>query len=79
MGFTFVIYIFLSNNPSSGDINSSNLPCSFWRVTNKGAGQTAWMCRMDCPFVICIQKVRFSCDNAYVFVCDSFFVCVPVI
>ena len=27
MGFTFVIYIFLSNNPSSGDINSSNLPC----------------------------------------------------
>ena len=23
-----MIYIFLSNNPSSGDINSSNLPCS---------------------------------------------------
>ena len=23
----FVIYMFLSNNPSSGDINSSNLPC----------------------------------------------------
>ena len=27
----FVIYMFLSNNPSSGDINSSNLPC-FIRV-----------------------------------------------
>ena len=24
----FVIYMFLSNNPSSGDINSSNLSCS---------------------------------------------------
>ena len=23
----FVIYMFLSNNPSSGDINLSNLPC----------------------------------------------------
>ena len=23
----FVIYMFLSNNPSSGYINSSNLPC----------------------------------------------------
>ena len=23
-----MIYMFLSNNPSSGDINSSNLPCS---------------------------------------------------
>ena len=23
----FVIYMFLSNNPWSGDINSSNLPC----------------------------------------------------
>ena len=30
MGFMFVIYMFLSNNPSSGDINSSNLPCSFY-------------------------------------------------
>ena len=26
----FVIYMFLSNNPSSGDINSSNLPCCLW-------------------------------------------------
>ena len=24
-----MIYMFLSNNPSSGDINSSNLPCFF--------------------------------------------------
>ena len=24
-----MIYMFLSNNPSSGDINSSNLSCSF--------------------------------------------------
>ena len=23
-----MIYMFLSNNPSSGDLNSSNLPCS---------------------------------------------------
>ena len=30
MGFSFVIYLFLSNNPSSGDINSSNLPCLIW-------------------------------------------------
>ena len=27
MGFMFSDYMFLSNNPSSGDINSSNLPC----------------------------------------------------
>ena len=27
MGFTFVSYMFLSNNPSSGVINSSNLSC----------------------------------------------------
>ena len=35
-----MIYMFLSNNPSSGDINSSNLPCfltlhfehTFWRL-----------------------------------------------
>ena len=27
MGFMFVIYMFLSNNPSSGDINLSNLSC----------------------------------------------------
>ena len=25
-----MIYMFLSNNPSSGDINSSNLPCFYW-------------------------------------------------
>ena len=24
-----MVYMFLSNNPSSGDINLSNLPCSF--------------------------------------------------
>ena len=24
-----MIYMFFSNNPSSGDINSSNLPCYF--------------------------------------------------
>ena len=27
MGFMFCDLQFLSNNPSSGDINSSNLPC----------------------------------------------------
>ena len=27
-----MIYMFLSNNPSSGDINSSNLPCSFFSL-----------------------------------------------
>ena len=27
MGFMFVIYMFLSNKPLSGDINSSNLSC----------------------------------------------------
>ena len=27
MGFMFVIYMFLSNNTSSGDIDSLNLPC----------------------------------------------------
>ena len=25
-----MIYVFLSNNPSSGDINLSNLPCKTW-------------------------------------------------
>ena len=39
-----MIYMFLSNNPSSGDINSSNLSCSFVQgtgvsVTNKGVSQ----------------------------------------
>ena len=29
MGFMFLSYMFLSNNPSSGDINSSNLPCLY--------------------------------------------------
>ena len=29
-----MIYMFLSNNPSSGDINSSNLPCcvQYWQL-----------------------------------------------
>ena len=31
----FVIYMFLSNNPSSGDINSSNLPCYFRKEAAK--------------------------------------------
>ena len=31
-----MIYMFLSNNPSSGDINSSNLPCYL-----RGAGEQA--------------------------------------
>ena len=26
-----MIYMFLSNNPSSGDINSSNLSCLVWQ------------------------------------------------
>ena len=29
----FVIYMFLSNNPSSGDINSSNLSCLICNMT----------------------------------------------
>ena len=28
----FVIYMFLSNNPSSGDINSSNLSCFYHKL-----------------------------------------------
>ena len=28
----YVIYMFLSNNPSSGDINSSDLPCFFFCI-----------------------------------------------
>ena len=28
-----MIYMFLSNNPSSGDINSSNLPCLYFILT----------------------------------------------
>ena len=31
-----MIYMFLSNNPSSGDINSSNLPCLFFFVGGVG-------------------------------------------
>ena len=27
-----MIYMFLSNNPSSGDINSSNLSCLIWET-----------------------------------------------
>ena len=30
-----MIYMFLSNNPSSGDINSSNLPCFIQDVGRK--------------------------------------------
>ena len=29
-----MIYMFLSNNPSSGDINSSNLPCFYLQIWN---------------------------------------------
>ena len=29
-----MIYMFLSNNPSSGDINSSNLPCYYFKFGN---------------------------------------------
>ena len=29
-----MIYMFLSNNPSSGDINSSNLPCLICNMTS---------------------------------------------
>ena len=32
-----MIYMFLSNNPSSGDINSSNLPCFPRLFINKKA------------------------------------------
>ena len=38
MGLCFVIYMFLSNNPSSGDINSSNLPCSHMKMCTGDAG-----------------------------------------
>ena len=30
MDLCFVIYMFLSNNPSSGDVNSANLSCLTW-------------------------------------------------
>ena len=39
----FVIFMFLSNNPSSWDINSSNLSCLHWISINKmmnGGGLT---------------------------------------
>ena len=44
------------NNPSSGDINSSNLSCSFQRVNNKGADQSAHMLRLICAFGISMQQ-----------------------
>ena len=36
---SFVIYMFLSNNPSSGDINSSNLPC--YVISDQGYNLTS--------------------------------------
>ena len=36
-----MIYMFLSNNPSSGDINSSNLSCFFYSC-NGGFVGAAW-------------------------------------
>ena len=42
-----MIYMFLSNNPSSGDINSSNLPC-FYSLNDGGSrisGKGVHMCK----------------------------------
>ena len=45
MELCFVIYMFLSNNPSSGDINSSNLPCCilFWVLLDYLKGKAVIM------------------------------------
>ena len=34
----YVIYMFLSNNPSSGDINLSNLPCLVQHLLHQNKG-----------------------------------------
>ena len=39
-----MIYIFLSNNPSSGDINSSNLSCFFCLVFAMPLCAFVYMC-----------------------------------
>ena len=60
--FFCVIYMFLSNNPSSGDINSSNLSCFFfiwpyvfwWPIyiaNNMDADQTAPRSKVNFPNV----------------------------
>ena len=40
----FMIYMFLSNNPSSGDINSSNLSCSNYAPGAKNGPPFAAIC-----------------------------------
>ena len=54
-----MIYMFLSNNPSSGDINSSNLPC--WLRNKKN---NSLLCTLICgtdelPPLTCISHVLF--------------------
>ena len=51
----FVIYMLLSNNPSSGDINSSNLSCLFFLSLC-----TVTPPREDYMQVDCVLKPRYK-------------------
>ena len=44
-----MIYTFLSNNPSSGDINSSDLPCSFVKLFLYNTIHLAWFAVYPIP------------------------------
>ena len=60
MGLCFVIYMFLSNNPSSGDINSSNLSCfTYYNMVFKMALYLA-LEKKKCIFTFC-RKIFAGC------------------
>ena len=50
-----MIYMFLSNNPSSGDINSSNLPCFIFFFFFGGGGGGGRV--VDCNTCRCTDEV----------------------
>ena len=45
----YVIYMFLSNNPSPGDINSSNLPCCVFVTFPCGVLGQVWYLIVSIP------------------------------
>ena len=58
-----MIYMFLSNNPSSGDINSSNLSCSNYAPGTKMAlarcRQATWSASTD-TYMLALNKFQVS-------------------
>ena len=64
-----MIYMFLSNNPSSGDINSSNLSCFNFEIIINFPFFDGDVPRFPSYCVYILQLIRFArvCSNVYDF------------